>query len=50
MDVLDAENFGANSKYVKTFVDVAQNGTTKYKDNIGTIHIQFLIFQKVPSC
>ena len=27
---LDAENFASDSKYVKTFMDVAQNGTIEY--------------------
>ena len=47
---LDAENFGVDSKYVKIFMDVAQDGTIKYRDKTGTIHSQSLFFQEIPNC
>ena len=43
---LDAENFGVDSKYVKIFMDVAQDGTIKYRDKTGTIHTHSLLFQE----
>jgi hypothetical protein len=35
---LDAENFGGDSKYIKTFIEVAEDGFIEYKDKTGTIH------------
>ena len=47
---LDVENFGFDSKYVKIFMDVAQDGTIEYRDKTGTIHTHSLFFQEIPSC
>jgi hypothetical protein len=47
---LDAENFGGDSKYIKTFMEVAEDGIIEYRDKIGTIHIHTLFFQEIPSC
>ena len=43
---LDVENFGANSKYVKIFMDVAYDGTNGYRDKTSIIHIHILFFQE----
>ena len=47
---LDAENFGVESKYVKIFMDVAQDGTIEYRDKIGIVHTHALLFQEIPNC
>ena len=47
---LDAENFGVNSKYVKIFMDVAQDGTIEYRDKTSTIHTHSFLFQEIPNC
>ena len=48
--VLDAENFGGDLKYVKTFREVAKDGIIEYRDKTGTIHSHTLFFQEIPSC
>ena len=47
---LDAENFGGDSKYIKTFMEVAEDGIIEYRHKTGTIHNHTLIFQWIPSC
>jgi hypothetical protein len=47
---LDAENFGGDSKYIKTFMEVAEDGIIEYRDKTGTIHNHTLFFQEIPSC
>jgi hypothetical protein len=47
---LDAENFGGDSKYIKTFMEVAEDGIIEYRDKTGTIHSHTLLFQEIPSC
>ena len=47
---LDAENFGVDSKYVKIFMDVAQDGTIEYRNKTNTIHTHSLFFQEIPNC
>jgi hypothetical protein len=47
---LDAENFGGDSKYIKTFMKVAEDGIIEYRDKTGTIHSHTLFFQEIPSC
>jgi hypothetical protein len=47
---LDAENFGGDSKYVKTFMEVAEDGIIEYRDKTGTIHSHTFVFQEISSC
>ena len=48
---LDVENFGVDSKYVRTFMDVAHGGTIEYREKIRIIHTHsFFFFQEIPSC
>ena len=47
---MDAENFGAISKYVKTFMDVAHDRTIEYRDKTGTIHINTVFSKEISSC
>ena len=47
---LDAENLGVDFKYVKIFMDVAEDGTIEYRDKIGIIYTHSLLFQEIPSC
>jgi hypothetical protein len=47
---LDAENFGGDSKFIKTFMEVAEDEIIEYRDKTGTIHNHTLLFQEIPSC
>ena len=47
---LDAKNFGGDLKYIKTFMEVAEDGIIEYRDKTGTIHNHTLLFQEIPSC
>ena len=47
---LDAKNFGVDSKYINTFMDVAQDEIIEYRNKIGTIHTHSLFFQEILSC
>ena len=47
---LDAKNFGGDSKYVKTFMEVAEDGIIGYRDKTVIIHNHTLFFQEIPSC
>ena len=46
----NAENFGGNSKYMKTFMEVAEDGIIEYRDKTGIIHNHTLFFQDIPCC
>ena len=46
---VDAKNFGGDLKYIKTFIEVAEDGDIQYRDKTGTIHNHTLFFQKIPS-
>jgi hypothetical protein len=47
---LDAKNVGGDSKYIKTFMEVAEDVIIEYRDKTGTIHNHTLFFQEIPSC
>ena len=44
---MDIENFGVDSKYVRTFMDIAHGGTIEYRDKIHIIHTHSLFFQEI---
>jgi hypothetical protein len=45
---LNVENFGADSKYLKAFMDVGDGGIIQYRDLTGTIHTHYLLFDEIP--
>ena len=47
---LDAKNFGARFKYVKTFMNITHDKTIEYRNKTNIIHTHYLLFQEIPNC